>query len=85
MSQSDLTWRKILDILEEKLQMGLLEQARSVREVHFEGGELQLVVGSPEAMEFFSSEVNQQRLSIISRPVARIDRVSVTLRETPEE
>jgi hypothetical protein len=74
-------WPKIVDQIEEKLQLGLLEQVRAVTEASFAGGELALVVASTEALEFFGAHVNQQRLIILARPVLTIDRVSVRYHE----
>ena len=70
-------WSKIEALLEEKLQFGFLEQTRSVVDVEFNGAQLLLVVSNEEAAEFFSAEVNQQRLLIVSRPVARIESIAV--------
>ena len=60
-------WNKILEVLDEKLQYAFLNQARSVKDVRFEGSELVLVVSSPESVAFLNSDLNQQRLMIISR------------------
>lgn len=70
-------WKKILDLLEEKLQMGLLQQARAVSTARIEGDDLILSVTTPEAKEFFSAHVNQQRLLILARPIANFERVIV--------
>ena len=70
-------WPKIVEQIEEKLQLGLLEQVRAVIEASFTGGELALAVATTEAYEFFGAHVNQQRLIILARPVITIDRVSV--------
>jgi hypothetical protein len=75
------TWEKILEILDDKLQYGFLEQARSVVDVKISGGDVTLLVSTPEAKEFFQAEVNQHRLMIMSRPVLTIDKISVQLVE----
>lgn len=77
-SQEDqAVWANILAILEEQLQYGFLEQAKSVVDVHFAGSELMLTVASEEAAEFFSADINQQRLMIVSRPIVRIESIAV--------
>ncbi len=76
-------WPKVVEQIEEKLQLGLLEQIRAVTDVSFSGGELSLVVATPEALEFFSAHINQQRLMIMARPVVNIERVTVRLAEPP--
>lgn len=62
-------WARILNVLDEKLQFAFLEQARSVVDVRLNGAELTLIVGNDESYRFFSSELNQQRLIIVSRGI----------------
>ena len=75
---AEKVWSSILEILDEKLQYGLLEQARAVSEVRIEGDELILTVSTPEAREFFTAHVNQQRLLIMARPICALTKVSVS-------
>jgi hypothetical protein len=70
-------WDSILAVLEDKLQMGLLLQARAVSAVRVEGNELVLTCPTPETREFFSAHVNQQRLIILSRQVASFEKIRV--------
>ena len=70
-------WQKILAVLEEKLQYGFLEQAKAVVDVKCEGTELTLFVSNEDAFRFFSAEINQQRLFIVSRPIAPIDKFQI--------
>ena len=79
--RSQEVWQRIVSILDEQLQYGFLEQAKSVVDVRLEGSELQLSVSSTEALEFFAADINQQRLLIISRPVVSLDKISVELVE----
>ena len=74
-------WEQILLLLEDKLQMGLLEQTRAVVDVNLEGAELTLFVASDESFDYFSSEVNQQRLIIMSRPVISLEKIRVKRRD----
>lgn len=70
-------WARILALMEEKMQFGFLEQARAVLKVEFEGTHATLTVCTEEAAEFFSAQINQQRLMIVSRPVANIQSISI--------
>lgn len=70
-------WNQIVNLLDEKLQYALLEQMKAVKVVKLGAGELNLVVTTTEAYDFFSAHINQQRLIILSRPVAAIEKVSV--------
>jgi hypothetical protein len=75
-------WQKILDVLEEKLQFGFLEQAKAVVDVKLDGSEFTLFVANAEALRFFSAEINQQRLFIVSRPIATIEKFRVVATES---
>ena len=70
-------WHAILGILDEKMQYGFLEQAKSVVDVRIDGGELSLFVTDDEALGFFRADVNQQRLVIVSRPIVTIEKIIV--------
>ena len=73
---SDTLWEKVLEALEDKLQFGILEQARCVVRAQIQGNELKLTCSNPEAAEFFSAHINQQRLMLITRGIAHIDKIS---------
>jgi hypothetical protein len=68
-------WSDILELLSEKLQLGLLEQAKCVTEARIENHELWIKTDNEDAFKFFSSEVNQQRLIILARPVIAIEKI----------
>lgn len=70
-------WNRILEDLREKLQFGVLQQAKSVVEARVCGGVLTLVVTDAEAEEYFNAEINKQRLMIMSRPVAPLADIEV--------
>lgn len=75
-SESEIIWGKILEALEDKLQYGLLEQARHVVLARVEGEELHLTVNTEEAAEFFRAHVNQQRLILLSRGIINIEKIT---------
>jgi tRNA threonylcarbamoyladenosine modification (KEOPS) complex Pcc1 subunit len=77
-------WDSILCDLEDKLQFGVLEQARAVISVEFNDKCLTLKVFTTEARDFFSTPACQQRLVIISRPVAVIEEFKIELVPLPE-
>jgi len=72
-------WSAVLAEIDEKMQFGLLEQARTVLDIQIDGTELVLFVASEECQQFFSQGGNQQRLLIMARPVIDLERVSVKL------
>ena len=73
---SEKLWEKVLEALEDKLQFGILEQARSVVRVQLQGSELLLTCANPEAAEFFNAHVNQQRLILLTRGLANIEKIT---------
>lgn len=76
MSTSQI-WIQILGILEEQLQKGFLEQAKSVVSATETNSTLRLEVNTDEALEFFSADVNQQRILILGRTFASIETIEV--------
>lgn len=70
-------WQRILALLEDKLQYGIVDQARSIVRVTLLGNGLKFFVSTDEAAEFFRSEVNQQRLAILSRSIFAIETIEV--------
>ena len=70
-------WNKIQTILDEQLQYGFLEQAKSIVDIKLEGSHLTLTVSTDEAYDFFNSELNKQRLLIVSRQVAALEEIEV--------
>ena len=75
------TWNQILEVLDKKLQLALLEQARMVVDVELHGPELLLYVCNPEAQDFFNSDVNQQRMILQVRSVISLDKITAHLVE----
>lgn len=73
------TWQKILNVLDEKMQFGFLEKAKNVVDVRIEGTDFFIFVSTKEALEFFKSEINQQRLFIVSRPFVSLQKINVTM------
>ena len=72
-------WDKILEMLADKLQFGFLEQAGSIASTKIRGNELILTVASEEAKAFFNSEVNQQRLILLTRPLINLETVTAVM------
>ena len=76
-TESAKIWRQIVEILDEKLQYGFLNQEKSVVDISINGNELTLYVCNDEAFDFFQSEINQQRLMIMSRGIRNFNSIIV--------
>ncbi len=77
-------WAAILAEIDEKMQFGLLQQARTVLDIQIDGEELVLLVDSDEPEQFFSQSTNQQRLLIMARAVIDLRHVTVKRAPTPQ-
>lgn len=84
-SESKELWNKVIAVLEDQLQYGFLEQARSVINTQLEDATLILEVDDQDAFEFFSSAINQQRILIVSRQISEIKAVRVNKVEAEEK
>ncbi|MBP9838575.1 MAG: hypothetical protein KBC84_07650 [Proteobacteria bacterium] len=75
-------WKKVLAVLDEKMQFGFLEMAKEVVDIKISGSEITLFVTNSEAEVYFNSEVNQQRIFIVSRPIHPLSKVCVIVTES---
>ena len=75
--KSNEIWRRIVDVFDEKLQYGFIDKVHSVVQVKIEDSEIHIFVNSDDAVEFFNSEINQQRLIIFSRGIVPLDKVVI--------
>ena len=70
-------WESILSEMDEKMQFGLLEQARNVIDIQIDGEELVLLVESDAAAAFFEIPGNQTRLLIMARPIVQLEKIVI--------
>ena len=68
-------WQRLLDSLDEKLQLGLLDQLRKVQSYHFEGNSLFLEGFSKEQCEYLSRPVVLQQLQFLAQDAIGIQEV----------
>ena len=70
-------WEALLEVLDEKLQLGLLDQLKKISSYHFEADVLFLVPGDEENHEYLSNTTNLQHLEILAQEAVNIERVKL--------
>ena len=71
-------WEKLLHELDEKLQLGLLDQLRKINSYHFEDDSLLLIEpSSPEQEKYLTKLFVLQQLEVLASECIGIKKVSI--------
>jgi len=70
-------WEKLLAVLDEKLQLGLLDYLRRVAAYHFEEDILYIEPGSKSDEEYFKREAAFQQLNLLAQDAVKVDKVKI--------
>jgi hypothetical protein len=70
-------WEKFLDVLDEKLQLGLLDHLRKVASYHFEEDILYIEPGGAESERYFAKPAVHQQLEILAQDAVGVEKVKV--------
>lgn len=70
-------WQKLLELLDERLQLGLMNYLERVASYHLEGGTLTLQAGNKLDLEYLSKDVIQQQLKILAQEICTIENIKV--------
>lgn len=70
-------WEKLLNDLDEKLQLGLLDRLRRVEGYHFESDTLFVDASSKEDQGYLTKAVNFQQLSLLAQQSTGVERVVI--------
>ncbi len=70
-------WDKLLAVLDDKLQLGLLEHMRRVTTYHFEDDILFLEPGTPEDSNYLSKETVFHHLQLLAQDAVKIERIKL--------
>lgn len=71
-------WNKLLEELEDKLQLGLLDHVRRVLAYHFEGDVLIIEPANPQDKAYFEKPAITQTLKLFAEKVAGISKVRIS-------
>ncbi len=70
-------WEKLLNELDEKLQLGMLDYLKRIASYHFEDDILYLEPGSAEDEKYLSRDSVIQQLQLQAQVACRVDRVKI--------
>jgi len=75
-------WEKLLEVLDEKLQLGLLKPLQRVNSYHFENEVLFIEPGSDEDFAYLSKPAFFQQLEILAKDALKIEKVKLKNEKT---
>jgi hypothetical protein len=70
-------WNQLLEALDEKLQLNLLEHLRRIAAYHFEEDVLYLEPATPEEEEFLKKDAVLQQLQLYAIDILKVDKVKI--------
>lgn len=70
-------WQRLLDALDEKLQLGLLNYLQRISSYHFEGDDLYIEPGSPEDADYLRRDSVLHHLQLLSQDAVKVERVKI--------
>lgn len=70
-------WEKLLDFLDEKLQLGLLEHLRKVSVYHFEAETLFIQPNNQEEYDYLAKETVLQHLELLAQDAVGVEHVRI--------
>jgi len=70
-------WDKLLAVLDDKLQLGLLEHMRRVATYHFEDDTLFLEPGNPEDCTYLSKETVFHHLQLLAQDAVKVEKIKI--------
>lgn len=73
-------WNKLLETLDDKLQLGLLDKLRRVNSYHFEDSFLFIEAGSDEDETYLSKPATLQQLAIFAEDTTKAREIKIKQR-----
>jgi hypothetical protein len=70
-------WEKLLESLDEKLQLGLLDKLKKITAYHFEADILYIQPGSPEDEEYLKKDSVLQQLEFLAQDAVKVEKVKL--------
>jgi hypothetical protein len=74
---NNLRWQKFLDILDEKLQLGLLTHLRKVQNYSFDNDTLILEIDNQIDLNYFKNEAFLQQLKVLAKDAISVKDVII--------
>jgi hypothetical protein len=70
-------WEKLLEFVDEKLQLGLLDHLEKIASYHFEDGTLYLQPASDESYEYLTKDTCFQQLVVLATDAVKVEKVVI--------
>lgn len=70
-------WKKLLDLLDEKLQLGLLDHLNKLKSYHFESDNLYLEPENKADAEYFENDAFFQQLKVLANDAVGVENVII--------
>ena len=70
-------WNKLLQLLDDKLQFGLLENLRGTASFQFEGNTLSIECGDDSVKEYLSRPAVLHQLELLAQDGAKVDKIVI--------
>lgn len=70
-------WNKLLESLDEKLQLGILDHLRKIKAYHFEEEVLFIEPSTPECEAYLSKDSVIQQLQLLAHDAVQVEKVKV--------
>ena len=70
-------WNKLLESLDEKLQLGILDHLRKIKAYHFEEEVLYVEPSTPEGEAYLSKDSVVQQLQLLAHDAVKVEKVRV--------
>jgi hypothetical protein len=70
-------WDKLLALLDDKLQLGLLDHLKRATSYHFEADTLFVEPGTPEDCKYLSKDAVLQQLHIFAQDACKVEQIKI--------
>lgn len=71
------SWQKFLDVLDERLQFGLLSKIKSSSSYHFEETVLYIEFEQQQDIDYLSKDAMKQQLQILANDILGVEKVII--------
>ena len=74
-------WNELLEILDERLQLGLLEHLKRVKSYHFEDNSLFIEAPNEQDYEYLNREAVLQQLQTFAADICKVEKLIINKAE----
>ena len=70
-------WNKLLEVLDEKLQLGLLGKLKNITAYHLEDGILTIEPGDQKDEDYLKKDAVFQQLQILAQDAIKVEKIKI--------